>query len=118
MVVRIRLARIGGRNNPLYRVVVANAKTRRDGKPLEAVGMYNPVPTPEGNKHLDLAAPRVKYWLSVGAQPTPPVKKLLVKAGLVPEKPMHLRPWALDRPSRRVVRMPTLEEQEELAVKE
>ncbi|ORZ29588.1 ribosomal protein S16 domain-containing protein [Catenaria anguillulae PL171] len=109
MVVRIRLARIGGRNNPLFRVVVANNKTRRDGLPLEAVGMYNPVPQPDGTKLVDLAGERVKYWLSVGAQPTPPVKKMLAKAGFIPELPFHLRPFMLDTPgSRRTKQMPPL----------
>jgi small subunit ribosomal protein S16 len=79
MVVRIRLARLGGRNNPLYRIVVANNKTRRDGLPLESVGIYNPIPSPAGEKLVEICSNRVKYWLGVGAQPTSPVKKLLAK---------------------------------------
>ncbi|KAI9223776.1 ribosomal protein S16 domain-containing protein [Blastocladiella britannica] len=106
MVVRIRLARLGARHNPLYRVVVANNKTRRDGLPIEAVGMYNPVPTAAtGEKLLDLAGERIKYWLSVGAQPTPPVKKLLAKAGFIPELPFHLRPHMLETPNSRRVKI-------------
>ncbi|KAI9159294.1 37S ribosomal protein S16, mitochondrial [Blastocladiella emersonii ATCC 22665] len=109
MVVRIRFSRIGGRNNPLYRVVVANNKTRRDGLPLEAVGFYNPVPKTDGTKFVDLAGERIKYWLSVGAQPTPPVKKMLARAGFIPELPFHLRPFMLDTPNaRRVKHMPPL----------
>ncbi|KAL7751041.1 hypothetical protein RI367_003621 [Sorochytrium milnesiophthora] len=84
MVLRIRLARLGGRNDPFYRIVVANAKARRDGKHIEPLGTYDPIPTQHGVKNVEMNMERVKYWLSVGAQPTKTVEILLGKAGIVP----------------------------------
>ncbi|KAL2324875.1 hypothetical protein Fmac_023933 [Flemingia macrophylla] len=80
MVVRIRLARLGCRNHPFYRVVVTDSKTTRDGKQLEVVGFYNPVAAKDDEKRVRLKMERVKYWLSVGAQPTEPVQRLLLRA--------------------------------------
>ncbi|KAF7727386.1 hypothetical protein EC973_007550 [Apophysomyces ossiformis] len=90
MVVRIRLARHGRRNLPYYRIVVANARTGRNAKPIENIGSYNPIPDDAGNKLVNLNFERAKYWLTVGAQPTEIVEKLLVKANLIPEAP---KPW-------------------------
>ncbi|CEI90450.1 hypothetical protein G6F70_003045 [Rhizopus microsporus] len=90
MVVRIRLARHGRRNLPFYNIVVANARTARNSKPIEKIGTYNPIPDKEGNKMITLNFERAKYWLTVGAQPSEPVEKLLVKADLLPQAP---KPW-------------------------
>lgn len=79
MVVRIRLARHGRRNLPFYHIVVANARTGRNAKPIEKIGTYNPLPDDAGNKMINLNFERVKYWLTVGAQPSETVEKLLVK---------------------------------------
>jgi small subunit ribosomal protein S16 len=79
MVVRIRLARHGRRNLPFYHIVVANARTGRNSKPLEKIGTYNPVADESGNKLINLNFERAKYWLTVGAQPSETVEKLLVK---------------------------------------
>jgi small subunit ribosomal protein S16 len=79
MAVRIRLQRIGRRNLPLYRIVAANEKTRRDGRYLERLGNYNPIPDPQGKKHITLNFERVKYWVGVGAQPSDTVARLLSK---------------------------------------
>ncbi|RKP14967.1 ribosomal protein S16 domain-containing protein [Piptocephalis cylindrospora] len=87
MTVRIRLQRTGLRNNPSYRIVAANARTKRDGKCLERLGSYNPVPDQSGTKHVHWNAERVQYWLSVGAQPSDTVARLLVKAGILPTPP-------------------------------
>eukprot|EP00958_Prasinococcus_capsulatus_P029733 scaffold7647_cov403-Prasinococcus_capsulatus_cf.AAC.5 len=62
---------------PFYRITVADAKAPRDGKHIEVVGHYNPIPAPDGNKHLGLNFERVKYWLGVGAQPSDTVSRLL-----------------------------------------
>ncbi|KAI9019446.1 30S ribosomal protein S16 [Phycomyces nitens] len=91
MVVRIRLARHGRRNLPYYHIVVANSRSARNAKPLEKIGTYNPLPDETGNKLINLDFERTKYWLTVGAQPSEIVEKLLVKAKLVPEGP---KPWA------------------------
>lgn len=79
MVVRIRLARHGRRNLPFYHIVVANARTGRNAKPIEKIGTYNPVADESGNKMINLDFQRAKYWLTVGAQPSETVEKLLVK---------------------------------------
>jgi small subunit ribosomal protein S16 len=79
MVVRLRLARHGRRNLPYYHIVASNAKTARNSKPLETIGTYNPIPDNNGIKHVNLNIERVKYWLTVGAQPSEPVEKLLSK---------------------------------------
>ncbi|KAI8644913.1 30S ribosomal protein S16 [Parasitella parasitica] len=90
MVVRIRLARHGRRNLPFYQIVVANARTGRNSKPIEKIGTYNPIADESGNKLINLNFERAKYWLTVGAQPSESVEKLLVKADLMPQAP---KPW-------------------------
>lgn len=84
MVVRIRLARFGRRNLPFYHIVVANARTARNSKPIEKIGTYNPIPDETGNKMVNLNFDRAKYWLTVGAQPSETVEKLLVKVNKNP----------------------------------
>jgi small subunit ribosomal protein S16 len=73
-VVKIRLARVGSKKNAIYRVVVADSRSPRDGRNIETVGRYNPQPNPS-EVVLDLA--RVDAWLDRGAQPSPAVKKLI-----------------------------------------
>ena len=87
MVVRMRLMRLGRTHLPFYRIVVADSKAPRDGKHVEKLGHYNPLPDADGNKQLQLRMPRVKYWLSVGAQPTTTVAKLLGRVGVLPPLP-------------------------------
>ncbi|KAJ3361137.1 hypothetical protein HDU91_004069 [Kappamyces sp. JEL0680] len=90
MVLKIRLARWGARNNPFYGIVLAQQRAARDGKHLERLGTYNPVPGPEGVKHVELNCERIKYWLGEGAQPTERVAWILAKASLMPPTPRHL----------------------------
>ncbi|ORZ09603.1 30S ribosomal protein S16 [Absidia repens] len=90
MVVRIRLARHGRRNLPYYHIVVANARTARNSKPLEQIGTFNPIPNDAGQKAINLNFERAKYWLTVGAQPSEMVEKILVQANLIPQAP---KPW-------------------------
>ena len=87
MVVRIRLARCGGRYKPHYRINVANSFHKRDGRHIERLGHFSPLPDSNGNKMVSLSFERVKYWLSVGAQPTETVQSILYMAGLLPPKP-------------------------------
>ncbi|GMH42748.1 hypothetical protein BSKO_10667 [Bryopsis sp. KO-2023] len=87
MVVRIRLARFGKRNQPFFRLFVADARCRRDGRHIECVGNYDPVPGKDGNRHVGLNMDRIRYWLSVGAQPSDTVSRLLGQAGLIPIPP-------------------------------
>jgi len=72
--VKIRLARIGSKKNPVYRVVVADARSPRDGRFLEIVGRYNPQTTPS---LVEIDDAKVQAWIAKGAQPTDPVKRLL-----------------------------------------
>ena len=76
--VKIRLTRTGKTHSPSYRIVVADQRTRRDGRPIEEIGHYNPM-----SKELAVNAEAAKKWLGNGAQPTPTVKALLVKAGVI-----------------------------------
>ena len=79
MPVRIRLARFGRKHLPFYRIVAADAKAPRDGRHLEILGTYNPLPTSTGDKHISLNFDRIRYWVSVGAQPSDRVAWLLGK---------------------------------------
>ena len=83
MAARIRLARVGSKKNPIYRVVVADARSPRDGKFIEIVGQYQPR---TGEQAINLETERVNYWLSVGAQPTDTVRSLLRKAGVLKQR--------------------------------
>lgn len=79
MALKIRLQRRGNRNRPVYKIVVAESTSRRDGKFVEAIGNYDPNArgsTPE----LALLLDRADYWVGVGAKPTDTVKSLIKKA--------------------------------------
>tara|TARA_B100001250_G_scaffold293099_1_gene254741 strand:+ start:279 stop:521 length:243 start_codon:yes stop_codon:yes gene_type:complete len=75
--VRIRLARGGTKKRPYYRVVVADQRCKRDGRYLEHIGFYNPM---VADNRFEIDSERFKYWLSVGAQPTDRVHKLIKKS--------------------------------------
>ncbi len=87
MTVRIRLARLGCRHNPHYRIHVANSWAKRDGPGIEPLGIYHPKPDAYGVKRISLDFARTKYWLSVGAQPSDRVAILLGKASY--SRPLH-----------------------------
>jgi small subunit ribosomal protein S16 len=82
-VVKIRLTRTGRLHKNSFRIVACDAKASRDGKILERLGNYNPQAKSEDQQlHVDVE--RVKHWLSVGAQPTATVVRLLKKSGIQP----------------------------------
>ncbi|KAH8958724.1 hypothetical protein BDL97_06G041100 [Sphagnum fallax] len=81
--VRIRLVRFGRKKLPFYRIFVAHSRARRDGRHIELIGFYNPIAGIDGKKQIGIKADRVKYWLSVGAQPTDTVRGILYKAGIM-----------------------------------
>ncbi|GAB3453851.1 30S ribosomal protein S16 [Insolitispirillum peregrinum] len=83
MSLRIRLARGGAKKRPFYRVVVADARSPRDGRFVEKLGTYNPLLGNDNDLRLVLKGERVQYWLGVGAQPSDRVAKLLANAGLM-----------------------------------
>ena len=78
--VRIRLRRQGAKKQPSYRVVVADQRSPRDGRILENLGFYNPRTDPET---VVINAERARYWIGVGAQPSPAVERLLKAQGVV-----------------------------------
>ena len=79
MAVRMRLTRVGSKKNPIYRVVVADSRSPRDGRFIEIVGRYNPQTEPS---LIELDEAKVRDWLAKGAQPTEPVSRLIKAAGI------------------------------------
>ena len=80
MSVKIRLRRTGRKKQPMYRIVIADSRSPRDGKFIEVIGQYAPR---QGEQALNLKNDRVNYWLDSGAQPTDTVRSLLRKAGIL-----------------------------------
>ncbi|MCE7079947.1 30S ribosomal protein S16 [Streptomyces sp. ST2-7A] len=78
MAVKIKLKRLGKIRSPHYRIIVADSRTRRDGRAIEEVGLYHPVQNPS---RIEVDSERVQYWLGVGAQPTEPVTAILKVTG-------------------------------------
>ena len=78
MAVKIRLKRMGKIRAPYYRIVVADSRTKRDGRVIEEIGKYHPTEEPSV---IDVDSERAKYWLGVGAQPTEQVLALLKVTG-------------------------------------
>src|SRR6266567_4595060 len=76
--VKIKLKRLGKIREPYYRIVVADARTKRDGRAIEEIGLYHPKAEPS---RIEVNSERVQHWLSVGAQPTDPVRVLLKITG-------------------------------------
>ena len=74
MAVKLKLTRLGSKKHPFYRIVAANNETRRDGRPLEFLGYYNPMTNPPAVK---LDNEKIKQWLSRGAKPTDTVASLI-----------------------------------------
>ncbi len=80
MAVRLRLTRVGGKKDPVWRIVVADQRSPRDGRVIETVGQYNAQTEPST---IVVKEDRVREWLAKGAQPTDTVKKLLRTQGIV-----------------------------------
>ncbi len=80
--VKIRLRRVGAKKKPQYRLVVADARSPRDGAFIEIIGHYNPLTDPET---VVIAEDRARHWLEQGAQPTDTVTRLLAKVGIIEE---------------------------------
>lgn len=77
MAVKIRLKRLGSKNRPFYRVVVADGRSPRDGRFIEEIGDYNPM---QRGENFNLKMDRTEYWLKCGAQPSDTVASLIKKA--------------------------------------
>jgi small subunit ribosomal protein S16 len=80
-VVKIRLARVGSKKNAIYRVVVADSRSPRDGRSIETIGRYNPQTDPS---IVEIDLDKANNWIERGAQPTPAVKKLMKIAAQSP----------------------------------
>ncbi len=75
----IRLARGGAKKRPFFNIVVADSRTRRDGRFIERIGFYNPMAA-GGEQPLRVAFDRIEHWMSTGAQPSPTVTRLVAQA--------------------------------------
>jgi small subunit ribosomal protein S16 len=82
MAISMRLSRGGSKKRPYYRIVIADARSPRDGKFIEKIGTYNPLLAKDSDERVKLDTDRAKHWLGVGAQPTDRVARFLDAAGL------------------------------------
>lgn len=92
MALRLRLARGGSKKRPFYKLVVAENTAPRDGKFLERLGSYNPLLEKDNQERLVVNAERVKHWLSVGAQASERVEKLLAELNILDKPTVSERP--------------------------
>lgn len=81
MVVAIRMKRMGRKNRPFYRVYASDSRSPRDGRTIEPLGFYDPL-APKAENQLKLDAERIKYWVSVGAQPSEVMWSLIERSGI------------------------------------
>ena len=79
--VKIRLTRMGDKKSPFYRIIVADERSPRDGRFIDAIGTYNPLTSPA---EIKIDAEKARMWLSNGAQPTDTVKSLFVQQEIIP----------------------------------
>ncbi len=83
MALSLRMSRHGAKKRPFYHIVVADSRCARDGRYLEKLGTYNPMVEKDHADRLRLNPERIKYWLSVGAQPSDRMARMLAAAGLM-----------------------------------
>ncbi len=89
--VKIRLKRMGTTKRPVYRLVVADSRSPRDGRFIESIGFYDPLPNPAV---VSIDADRVQLWLRRGARPSDSARQLLVKEGILAARPFKITPRA------------------------
>jgi len=89
--VKIRLKRMGTTKRPVYRLVVADSRSPRDGRFIESIGFYDPLPNPAV---VTIDAERVQLWLRRGARPSDSARQLLVKEGILAARPFKITPRA------------------------
>lgn len=87
--VKIRLKRMGTTKRPVYRLVVADSRSPRDGRFIESIGFYDPLPNPAV---VSIEADRVQLWLRRGARPSDSARQLLVKEGILAARPFKITP--------------------------
>ena len=101
MALTIRLARVGAKKRPQFRVVVADSRYPRDGRFIEKLGTYNPMLPKDSKERVTLELERVKHWLSKGAQPSDRVSRFLDAAGLMKRKARNNPQRAVPRAERK-----------------
>jgi small subunit ribosomal protein S16 len=101
MSLKIRLARMGTKKRPQYRVVVADSRYPRDGRFIEKLGTYNPMLPKDSQERVNLDLERVKHWLSKGAQPSDRVLRFLDAAGIRKRAPRNNPERAIPREERK-----------------
>ncbi len=83
---KIRMSRGGTKKRPFYKIVIADARSPRDGRFIERIGHYNPLLTKDNADRVKLDLDRAKYWLGQGAQPSDRVERFLAEVGLAAKK--------------------------------
>lgn len=94
MAVKLRLKRMGKKKQPIYKIVAADSRSPRDGKFIEAVGLYNPLTKPHT---IELKEDRVNYWLNSGAIPTLTVRSLLSQKGILLKRHLEKKGFPQDK---------------------
>jgi small subunit ribosomal protein S16 len=94
LAVKLRLRRMGKKKQPIYKVVAADSRSPRDGKFIEAIGLYNPLTDPHT---IDIKEDRALYWLNVGAQPTDTVRSLLRQKGITLKRELMKKDLSEDK---------------------
>ena len=112
MALKIRLSRAGAKKRPYYKIVVADARSPRDGRFIERVGSYNPMVPQDHPDRLKLQLDRIRHWLSHGAQPTDRVARFLVAADVLAQTP---RPEQTKKPQPKAKAQERLKEKADAA---
>ena len=112
MALKIRLSRAGAKKRPYYKIVVADARSPRDGRFIERVGSYNPMVPQDHPDRLKLQLDRIRHWLSHGAQPTDRVARFLVAADVLAQTP---RPEQTKKPQPKAKAQERLKEKTDAA---
>ncbi|MEJ5351235.1 MAG: 30S ribosomal protein S16 [Melioribacteraceae bacterium] len=107
MAVKLRLKRMGKKKQPVYKVVAADARSPRDGKFIEAIGLYNPKTEPAT---VEIKEDRALYWLNVGAQPTETVRSLLSQKGILLKRDLMKRGFSEEQIAARLEEWKKLKE--------
>ena len=95
MAIRLRLARLGSKKRPVYRIVAAENTAPRDGKFIEVIGTYNPLLAKDDKNRFTIKVDRAEFWMSSGAQPSDRVARIFEKLGVV--MPASAKPKSLDK---------------------
>ncbi|HEX9804071.1 MAG TPA: 30S ribosomal protein S16 [Candidatus Dojkabacteria bacterium] len=103
--VKLRLKRMGKKNAPFYRIVAIPARSKREGKSLEDLGFYDPM-----NKKTEVKKDRIEYWLSVGAQPTYSVERILIREKVLKEAKISKKTFSKEAGEKSKARKAKLEE--------